>query len=102
MGRPGLGRSKPAGAGKKRRFYRGLTPGCQPWPSARLHHPPAALMVPAAMDSPVPPPPATPADLFARLDRLGIAYKTHEHPPLFTVEDSKKLRGELPGGHCKN
>lgn len=57
------------------------------------------------MDSPSPPPatpPATPTDLFARLDELGIAYKTHEHPPLFTVEDSKRLRGELPGGHCKN
>lgn len=46
--------------------------------------------------------PATPADLFARLDRLGIPYKTYEHPPLFTVEDSKRLRGDLPGGHCKN
>jgi Ala-tRNA(Pro) deacylase len=46
--------------------------------------------------------PATPEDLFARLDRLGIAHKTHDHPPLFTVEDSKRLRGALPGGHCKN
>jgi Ala-tRNA(Pro) deacylase len=46
--------------------------------------------------------PATPQDLFARLDSLGIAHKTHAHPPLFTVEESKRLRGELPGGHCKN
>jgi len=62
-------------------------------------------MVPAAMDSPSPAPatpPAAPDDLFRRLDQLGIAYRTHEHPPLFTVEDSKRLRGELPGGHCKN
>lgn len=47
-------------------------------------------------------PPATSADLFARLDSLGIAHKTHDHPPLFTVEESKRLRGQLPGGHCKN
>lgn len=47
-------------------------------------------------------PHATPQDLFARLEQLGIAFQTHEHPPLFTVEDSKKLRGELPGAHCKN
>ena len=49
-----------------------------------------------------PPAPASPQDLFQRFDKLGIAYQTHEHPPLFTVEDSKKLRGELPGAHCKN
>lgn len=61
-------------------------------------------MVPPVMDTAPTPSvlPAVPADLFARLDALGIAYTTHEHPPLFTVEDSKKLRGELPGGHCKN
>ena len=46
--------------------------------------------------------PATPQDLFARFEQLGIAYTTHAHPPLFTVEDSKRLRGALPGGHCKN
>ncbi|MBT5414040.1 MAG: prolyl-tRNA synthetase associated domain-containing protein [Rhodospirillaceae bacterium] len=46
--------------------------------------------------------PARPEDLFARLDALGIATETHDHPPLFTVEDSKRLRGDLPGGHCKN
>lgn len=58
-------------------------------------------MVAPAMDT-VSPPHATAQDLLQRLDALGIAYKTYEHPPLFTVEDSKKLRGELPGGHCKN
>jgi Ala-tRNA(Pro) deacylase len=46
--------------------------------------------------------PATPDDLFARLADLGIATVTHRHPPLFTVEESKALRGELPGGHCKS
>lgn len=46
--------------------------------------------------------PATPADLFAALDKLGIAHKTVKHPPVFTVEQAKKLRGELPGGYTKN
>jgi Ala-tRNA(Pro) deacylase len=46
--------------------------------------------------------PATPDDLFARLDALGIATRTVAHPPLFTVEESKALRGQLPGGHCKS
>jgi Ala-tRNA(Pro) deacylase len=44
----------------------------------------------------------TPQELLARLDALGIPYKNHTHPPLFTVADSKALRGELPGGHCKS
>lgn len=46
--------------------------------------------------------PATPADLFAYLDRLGIAHSTVTHPPLFTVEQSQMLRGKIPGGHTKN
>ena len=46
--------------------------------------------------------PATPTDLFAFLDRLGIAHSTVTHPPLFTVADSQSLRGTIPGGHTKN
>ena len=46
--------------------------------------------------------PATPDDLFAFLDRLGIAHATVTHPPLFTVEESRALRGKIPGGHTKN
>jgi Ala-tRNA(Pro) deacylase len=46
--------------------------------------------------------PATPADLFATLDRLGIAHATVSHLPLFTVEQSQTLRGQIPGGHTKN
>jgi Ala-tRNA(Pro) deacylase len=46
--------------------------------------------------------PATPHDLFAFLDSLGIAHKTVTHPPLFTVEQSQTLRGTIPGGHTKN
>jgi Ala-tRNA(Pro) deacylase len=40
--------------------------------------------------------------LLARLDALGIVTRTVAHPPLRTVEDSKRMRGDLPGGHVKN
>jgi len=46
--------------------------------------------------------PASPTDLFAYLDRLGIQHSTVTHPPLFTVEESQGLRGQIPGGHTKN
>jgi Ala-tRNA(Pro) deacylase len=46
--------------------------------------------------------PATPDDLFAFLDRLGIAHPTIAHPPVFTVEEAKRLRGAISGGHTKN
>jgi len=46
--------------------------------------------------------PATPADLFAFLDRLAVPHRTVSHPPLFTVEQSRALRGTIPGGHTKN
>ena len=45
---------------------------------------------------------ATPDELFAFLERLGIAHKTVTHPALFTVEQSRALRGQIPGGHTKN
>jgi Ala-tRNA(Pro) deacylase len=45
---------------------------------------------------------ATPDELFAALDRLSIAHPTVSHPPLFTVEQSRSLRGAIPGGHTKN
>jgi len=44
----------------------------------------------------------TPDALFAYLDRLGIAHPTVTHPPLFTVEESQALRGQIAGGHSKN
>ena len=40
--------------------------------------------------------------LFATLDALGIAHRSVKHPPLFTVEQSRVLRGQIPGGHTKN
>lgn len=44
----------------------------------------------------------TPADLFAFLDSHAIPHKTIEHPAVFTVEESKSLRGTIPGSHTKN
>lgn len=44
----------------------------------------------------------TPEELFAALDALGIAHATVKHPPLFTVEQSRALRGQIPGSHTKN
>jgi Ala-tRNA(Pro) deacylase len=46
--------------------------------------------------------PATPDELFAYLDTLGIAHKTVTHPAVFTVEEARELRGAISGGHTKN
>lgn len=46
--------------------------------------------------------PATPEVLLAHLEELGIEARTFVHPPVFTVQEAKKLRGELPGAHTKN
>lgn len=43
-----------------------------------------------------------PQQLFAKLAALGIDQHTVEHPPVFTVEEAKALRGNLPGHHIKN
>jgi len=44
----------------------------------------------------------SPQQLFDHLAQLGIAQRTVEHPPVFTVEEAKALRGDLPGHHVKN
>ena len=46
--------------------------------------------------------PTTPEALLAHLERLGISSETAEHPAVYTVEEAKALRGELPGAHTKN
>lgn len=46
--------------------------------------------------------PVTRAELFQRLDELGIVTTTVEHDAVFTVAESDKLNRELPGGHTKN
>jgi len=60
------------------------------------------ILVPPQSPPENPPMPATRADLLARFDRLGIKTETRDHAPVFTVEEARALRGEIPGGHCKN
>lgn len=46
--------------------------------------------------------PASPDDLFAYLDSLGLAHATTWHEPLFTVDQSTDLKSKMPGAHTKN
>ena len=41
-------------------------------------------------------------DLIRILNDNGFEYCVKEHAPLFTVEDSKSLRGQIEGAHSKN
>ncbi len=41
-------------------------------------------------------------DLNTLLKSQEIHTKTYTHPPVYTVEESKQLRGNIPGAHCKN
>lgn len=49
-----------------------------------------------------PPGAASRADLFAYLDRIGVAHRTVEHEAIFTVEQGRELKRQWPGGHSKN
>ena len=42
------------------------------------------------------------AALYTRLADLGIAWTTHVHAPVFTVEEASTLYASQPGGHTKN
>jgi Ala-tRNA(Pro) deacylase len=42
------------------------------------------------------------AALYERLRRLGIAWTTYVHAPVFTVEEAAGLYDSQPGGHTKN
>ncbi|MFL1463320.1 prolyl-tRNA synthetase associated domain-containing protein [Roseococcus sp. DSY-14] len=44
----------------------------------------------------------SPEELLARLDALGVAHRTVSHAAVFTVAESRALRGALPGAHSKN
>ena len=46
--------------------------------------------------------PKTTRELLDYLAGLGISATTVTHPPLFTVADSQRLRGEIAGAHTKN
>src|SRR4051812_45322791 len=40
--------------------------------------------------------------LLAYLEQNGIEARTFDHPAVHTVEESKALRGDIPGAHTKN
>ena len=40
--------------------------------------------------------------LYELLTQSGIEYNIYDHEPLYTVEDSKNLRGTITGAHSKN
>lgn len=42
------------------------------------------------------------APALSRLDALGVAYTVFRHPPLRTVEDARRLRGDIDAAHVKN
>ena len=44
----------------------------------------------------------TKTDLFELLSVKNKDFQIHDHEPLFTVEDSENLRGEIKGAHTKN
>lgn len=47
--------------------------------------------------------PATREELYALFDRLGVAWRTMDHPPVFRVEERREeIRAAMPGGHTKN
>ena len=46
--------------------------------------------------------PATRRELFERLESLAIETQTKDHDAVYTVEEARALRGEIPGAHCKN
>lgn len=46
--------------------------------------------------------PLEPEELLAYLRALGARPETHEHPAVFTVEESSALELDLPGAHSKN
>ncbi|MEQ8433050.1 MAG: YbaK/EbsC family protein [Oceanicaulis sp.] len=52
------------------------------------------------LDLPVPP--ASRADFLAFLDARGIAHRTVEHEPVFTVAEGDAIKADMPGGHTKN
>ncbi len=58
-------------------------------------------MTAEATDSGARGPTADQRALFALLSELGIESRAHRHAPVFSVEESRGMRGALPGAHFK-
>jgi Ala-tRNA(Pro) deacylase len=46
--------------------------------------------------------PAAEARVYEVLEKLGIPFVRHEHPPVFTVEEAERHWTGIEGAHCKN
>jgi Ala-tRNA(Pro) deacylase len=46
--------------------------------------------------------PTSKDEMLAHLAAMGIAARTHHHPPVRTVEEAQLHTRHIPGGHCKN
>lgn len=46
--------------------------------------------------------PLSPQDLLQKLEEFGFKTTTHEHEAVFTVDESSKIKQDIPGGHTKN
>ena len=44
----------------------------------------------------------TPDQLFQLFEQLDIPVRTYQHTPTFTVEESRDVKLDMPGGHSKN
>lgn len=45
---------------------------------------------------------ATREELFELFDKLGINHVTHEHRPVFSVDEGHDIKENIDGGHTKN
>ncbi len=43
-----------------------------------------------------------PSDVYTTLEQLDIDYIRHDHPPVFTISESKDHWSTVTGMHCKN
>src|SRR3989338_7813931 len=41
-------------------------------------------------------------DIYQLFEQLGVAYKEHTHPPVYTCEEGEQYYAKMRGGHSKN
>jgi Ala-tRNA(Pro) deacylase len=46
--------------------------------------------------------PTSAANLYKKLDALGIQYQSYDHEPVFTVAESEKIDAQIPSHHTRN
>jgi len=71
-----------------------MTSSSSPGPSPEI----STVTTPAPGDKT----PISQDDLYEFFKAQNIGYKTVEHEPVFTVEESSKIKADMVGGHTKN